>query len=319
MKSIPEHYAMLVKTICEISETYFRSGKLNDNLTLLKHGRELVKHGEIHPVDDIKLLLQYGKMLNWNIFMNGGSNKTALSLLTMAQQKADEIGNEQQLGYALMYQGEAHDFQTLASGESDEDNLNESLGYFQQALEHFNSIGDEQGRSSAHFRIGMIHQRQHQIDEMESHLDEARKIAERHNLAFEKSEAIWHLAYVYAQRGNVQTSLQFAEETLKLRTDLELTIFLPLTYRPLGMIYEFLNDRETALHHYQQSLKLAEQMELKIPTMEALYALGGWYLKDEELEQAKNYLQRGYEIAIEIHHQRGISNGASQLEQIVHV
>ena len=70
--SIATQYTTLARSICDIAESYYYLGRLDDALTLLNAGSEIVAQREVLPSDRASLLLQHGKLRATTIFLANG-------------------------------------------------------------------------------------------------------------------------------------------------------------------------------------------------------------------------------------------------------
>src|SRR5262245_59563885 len=129
--SIAAKYSMLIQSLCDIAESYYYLGRLDDALALLDTGIQVIEQREVPPGDQASLLIQRGKLRVTAIFLANGDLDSALADLARAQQIAEEIADRRLLGSALNLIGQAHYFDMLNSGGQNWEVLQP---YFQQAL-----------------------------------------------------------------------------------------------------------------------------------------------------------------------------------------
>jgi tetratricopeptide (TPR) repeat protein len=129
--SIAAKYTTLIQSLCDIAESYYYLGRLDDALTLLDAGIQIAEQHEVLPGDQASLLLQRGKLRATAIFLTNGDLDSTLADLAQAQQIAEDIHDRRLLGSALNLIGQAHYFDILNSGGQDWD---VPQPYFQQAL-----------------------------------------------------------------------------------------------------------------------------------------------------------------------------------------
>ena len=84
--AIPDHYTALIQSLCDIVESYYWLGRVEDAVRILQIGMQVVDESEVRQQDCVKLLLQYGKMLIMRNFRSNSSYE--LIWPTLLQKKA---------------------------------------------------------------------------------------------------------------------------------------------------------------------------------------------------------------------------------------
>jgi tetratricopeptide (TPR) repeat protein len=159
--AIPDLYTTLIQSLCDIGESYYWLGRVEDAVRLLQKGMQVVDESEVRQQDQVKLLLQYGKMLIMRNFRSNSSYEFIWPTLLRAQKIAEFIGDERLVADTLSHIGQDHYYKKL---NTDEREFHTALKNFQQALELREGIADERGKSESLFYIGLIYERQEQYD-----------------------------------------------------------------------------------------------------------------------------------------------------------
>jgi hypothetical protein len=145
-----ERYTTLLQALCDISESYYYEGRLDDANTVLQSGQQFLEAKEVGKRDQLKFLLQSGKILTNSIFYRSRTPENALTTVTHAKQLAALIGNEQGEADALGLLGLTSYYKCLMTNEGE---VTSALTYYQQALERRKVLADQRGISESSFHI----------------------------------------------------------------------------------------------------------------------------------------------------------------------
>jgi tetratricopeptide (TPR) repeat protein len=311
--SIAAQYSVLLQTVCDISETYYYLGRLDDALHLLDAGMRLLDQQEVEPSDRVKLLLQLGKIQVTTIFLANGDFDAAMVTLSRAKVIAESIADRQQLGVALNFIGQAHYFKALNSGDGD---FETPRVFFQQALDLSQAAGDLRNVSDSLFQVGITYERQEQYDTASAYYRQAIELADQHGYKREKSYAARHLAIIYQARGELDQALRYFQESLALREEIGLKIYLPFAHIAVGDVLYDTNDSVAALAHYQAAHDLSAEMGLKSGLIASLLSMGYAHQDHRELPKARECFEQAHTLAQSIGFQRGMAMAAAELEAI---
>src|SRR5581483_6786554 len=268
--TLSQHYATLVHALCNISEVYYLQGRLDDALTVLKAGAQLTAASAVQPQDQVKLLLQYGKVLIRRFFLTSLDVDTMLATVERAQQVAEAAHDERGIVNALALLGQAHYYIGLnaalyAAGDlyGAQEHSSRSLTYFQQALERGEALQDTRVMSEALFYIGLVHERRRQNEQAQPYYTRSLQIAEQHNHKLETSYAARHLSGIALENGDLEQALNYALKSLHLREEIGFRSALPHSHLLVSDVYMAQKDLANAHFHAQQAYALAEDQKQK--------------------------------------------------------
>lgn len=299
--NIAYEYSQLVEIICKISNSYLYNGRLEDAISLVEHSLEITDNKDINQKDRVRLLLQLGKLLNRQSFFGVSEFEKSVEALTLAQQTAVVLGEQELAAIGYLYLGQAHDYLIMNSGKGD---YQDALNYFEQALTLFQANENHEWEGKAVFNIGLIHQRRKEMENAKACFIRAYEIAVKGGYQFDQSLAARHLGFIHFMSGEYGPAEEYAKESLKLREELGYRLYLPPAHHVLGSLYTVLEKWEQALDHLEIANKLAEEMQLNIYMIQIQLALGEWHKRQGNKETAKNYFKRAYDIATELDHGR---------------
>jgi len=315
LDAITKHYTRLIDTLCELSESYYYLGRLDDALNLLDLGTQFLEAKEVTRRNRAKLLLQHGKILATSIFHNNRGYDKALPTLFQAKQIAESIPDEQLLANSLDLIGQVYYYTKL---NTDEGNSSTSMTYFQQALEKREAIYDERGVSEALFHIGLIYENgdSPDNDKAEEYYTKALHLADQYNYKLEKSYAVRHLGFRSFEKGDLDTARKYLTESLTLREELEIQLLLPFSHMAVGDVLYTQKDMATALMHYQKAYTLAEEMDLKVATVMSILCIGDVRQAQGVLSEALEYFEKAYTISKASDIKLGVARASSRIEGI---
>lgn len=301
-QAIVEHYDQFVDIIYRITDAYLYDGRINDAVQVAENGLQIVDdNSDVDPNDLVRLLLQLGELLNRRSFYDDPAFEKVIRILTRAQQMAEDLGNQELLATALLRLGQAHDYQTMNTGEGD---YQDALDYFEQALALSQEANLFEGEGKAIFNIGLIYQRQRDLEKARQHFSRAYEIAVQGGYRLDQSLAIRHLGFVHFVAGDYELAEECAQESLSLREELGYRLYLPPAHHVLGSLYIAQEKWESAFAHLEQANALAEEMKLNAYLIQIQLSLGEWYKRQGIKDDAQRCFQKAYDLAVVFKHRR---------------
>ena len=311
--SISDHFTSVIYSLCEIAELYYYLGKLDEAVSVLKTGLQLTSAKEVHLRDQVKITLQYGKILIAHYFLMNKGFDLALATALEAKQLAETAHYEKGIADALSLIGQAHYYKKLNTGEG---GYEEALAYFQQALTYREKLHDTRGISEALFHSGLTYEQRDLVDKARDCYTEALQFADLYNHKLEKSYALRHLAGLGAAKGDLDAALNYALTSLALREEIGFRVYLPHSHILVGDIYLEREDSESALINYQNAQALAEEMDIKNALILSLLAIGNIQLVQEDTVLARENFQQAHTLAQELGVGYAIAETSSRLNAL---
>jgi tetratricopeptide (TPR) repeat protein len=312
--TLGEKYSQLISVLCEISETNYFLGRLDEALALLQLNHPLADNADVPVRARSKLLIQHSKLL----INRGGLNNTFATdgetiqrmLATVRQAALDE----DLLAEALHLTGLLYYWPLF---EADTPDAEPALSYFTQAYEHRVKLDDKRGVSESLFYLGLIYQIFEQDNEKaEGYFAQALQLAETYQFKLEKSYVVRHLGFIYEARKEFAQARQYLEQSLALREEIGFKIYFPFSHLALGDLAMSQNDLATAEQHYQKALELAEEMGLRVQIVHGLLALAQLCEKQGEATPARLYCEKAQALSNEIQFKYGIAESANILTNL---
>lgn len=298
-EAMGERYAHLIRSVIDLSDTYFYAGRLTEAVQLPEQLLALMREGDANEVDQARLLLHYGKMLSKMSFYREARFERAREVLIQAQKIARDIGDNYLRGMARLRLGQVVDYQAVFNGTGD---FMVALNDFERAHELLVQAGNVEGQGKAAFNKGLIYQRMGQLDEAHALFAEALEIAEKNGFKYDKSMAIRHIGFIHFAQGDLDKACACAQESLALREEIGCLILLAPAHHVLGSVSIAREEWADAVAHLQQADALAQEMDLKFIRIMSLLSLGEWYKRQNDPDQARQYFQLARDIAEETGH-----------------
>lgn len=240
------------------TEACLYTGRLEAGLLMIDGALEAWSRGEGAAIDRARLLDERGRLLVFRSFVTNRGHDDALAALEEGRAIAAEAGERTELAKAHLYLGFAHYARRFTTGEGDYATAREHV---RRALELRRELGDPRGEAEALYYLGILDERTGDVDHALERYRASYAIADRHDLALEKSYAGRHIAFVLQDRGELQEALTLFEESLALRERIGFRIYLPFSHIAVGDVQLELGRPEAALTSYEAACKLAAGME----------------------------------------------------------
>lgn len=294
---VSSYFAQFVTIVCRITDSHLYAGRMDDAIRVVDYSLQIADNNDIYHKDLIRLLLQSGKLLNKHSFFGNSKFEKTMKILSRAQQMATAIGDQELLATALLYLGQAYDYQSTNTGNGD---YQDAFINFGQALTLFQTANIRRGEGKAIFNIGLIHQRRRDLEEAKACFTKAYDIAVQGGYRFDQSLAIRHLGFIYFSASDYELAEECAKESLKLREELNYRLYLPPAHHILGSLYIVQNDWENALVHLERANDLAKELKLTAYKIQIQLTLGEWHKRQGNKENARDCFQKAYDIAVEL-------------------
>ncbi|MEM7538568.1 MAG: hypothetical protein AAF639_40750, partial [Chloroflexota bacterium] len=313
-----DEYTTLVDQLCSLAETYFYAGRLPDAVHVLKRGAQILhENPDAHTVDQVRLLIQYGRLLNWTSLMQSNHLDESAVVLKqayhLAQSIDDEHTRETQQAYAKLYQGNLLDFRKMLLNKGD---WTDSLERLQEAQAVFVRTNDLRGQGTGSFFIGLVHQRLQQKEEALAHFTTALNLAEQTGDKFEESEVVRHLGFFAFMDGRIDEAYDHAQRSLSLREDINCQVALSSAHHVVGMAQEARDDLPAALTSYEQARVIAQRLTLKVPLIQALLGLAGVYQQQARMTEAMTCARQAHRVAKETGYPVFMQAAANKLSEV---
>jgi len=207
--------------------------------------------------------------------------KLGMELSLKAKSLAEKYTYKKGLAYAIRNMGVSNRYLS---------NLETALSLSNQALELFIELQDKSGESQALVSIGAIYYYMGDYDKGLNYflqgLQQGEKIGNKESMAY----AYNGIGYIYSVQGDNEKGLDFLEKGLALSRDLHNFSLESSILESIATLYLNNEQIDKAYHTFIECQKLSEQKNDKRNLGYALFGIGEVFLKQNKLEEAKDYL-----------------------------
>jgi tetratricopeptide (TPR) repeat protein len=315
-----QRLAHVIDGLCELTESYYRLGRLDDAQHALEAGMHLLEVRELQPENRLVLLLQASKTLVGAYHLTNQGADRMFSTILQARQLAEATQDQGRLAEALSLLGQAHYVATLNQSStlsSSPESYQEALSFQEQALKSREALQDTRGICQSLFLIGVVYERWQQHDRAQDYYLKAIQLAERAGHQEEKAEPARHLAGIaWIIKGELDQALVYARESLAIWEAHGFQLFLPLSHLLVGDILQAQGDSVPARLQCQQAASLAEALGQNQALAFALLSLGDIHLAQHEAAQARAHFVRAHALAQQLQLPRLIARASERLERL---
>jgi tetratricopeptide (TPR) repeat protein len=305
-EAFKEKYEELIFTLLDLSRLLESSGEWSESIRLLELGIDIVVD---YPRLRARLLLPLAGLL-WK----RGDMPKAEALLSEIDVTAESFHDEAVLSDFYYQLGEIHYVKQfyMDDGES-----GEALPFHEKALELRLRLGDMEGASDSHSRVGTILERLGDWEQADQHYREAIDIAEETGYKRGLTRPLTHIGGYHRRRGEAQKALEHYREALRVsqETGDQEDIMFSLA-NVAQMLHRVNGDPEEALDHCRRALEIAERSGFKLAMARVHYGIALIHLREGCLDRAREHFQRVIEISDSVGYRFFIGPAEEHLRKI---
>ncbi|MHA2393024.1 MAG: tetratricopeptide repeat protein, partial [Promethearchaeota archaeon] len=255
-------------------------GEIDEAFNLIMRGEKLLNSlldESPHTITKLRFLLKYGKI---GYYLFKGDIKNALDSAMDAISLGEKIKCDSMIGMIFLLI--SHIYSVLGDLEA-------TLEYAMKGSKLFEKLDFQTGIGAFFYQIGLV-------DFYKGDLNKALEICEnglsREKLSdFDKSNILNLLGRIYGEKGELNKSLKYIKQSIKLAEETKNYMFLTLSTRVLGEIYRRKGETDQAMKFFKQTLLLSEKIGIVfiVPMLLYLILLN---LDNNSDEEAQKYLAR---------------------------
>ena len=259
--------------------------------------------------DQARLYLQLGKLLVTAVFMEGSDGATARRHLELVK----HLGSPRQHASATALIGLSRYYEQLAAERPD---FALALKEFEAALEARQGWSDSRELSESHFHLGLVAQFTGQADRAFERFRLSYDLASAGNHKVERSFAVRHIGFLRRAAGELEAAYECMAESLRLREEIEMTIYLPFSHLSMADAALALRRREEAAEHYERGHGLARRIGSKRARLLTALGLGRFHLAQERWADARSSFVEARALATEVGHRVALAEADEALQAL---
>ena len=178
-----------------------------------------------------------------------------------------------------------------------QNNYTVALGYFEQALSLKRELKDQDGETAALTQIGVVYDLLSQYSLALQFHQQSLAIAQQIDSPIREFRAWGNLGVVYKKLGHYQAALDAYQQSLLLAREIEDPVNEARVLNNIGQVQRHLENYDSALHAFEQSLALKRQLNDPAGEATTLGNIGIVYSLQAEHQQALEYYQQSLALA----------------------
>ncbi|MEM7531569.1 MAG: BREX system ATP-binding domain-containing protein [Chloroflexota bacterium] len=212
--------------------------------------------------------------------------------LLQAQTLAEALEDHHLMGEILISLGDVVD----KHAQNDQ-----ALDYYQQALHIYQAIDDAQGMGNAFYHVGWMNYLLFRCDEARAYYHQGLEISQRIGDKANQGRILNALGVLHEYEDDFATGTAYFQQALAIKEEIGDKRGVCVVLNGLGFITLGQGNHAQAYTYYLRVLQMSEELGSKDITTVALQNLGRVYRHQKGVyEQAKQYLERGIQMAYDI-------------------
>ena len=276
-----------------VGATYWQLGALNESLHAYEAALSLIQGSSEASLESaIRSDLGVAQSYAAN---HAGVLEEARGQCDRALALARQVGGQREAAKALTCLGEVTYFAQ---------DYERALGFFQEAGRVADTLGDVHGQAQTQLHQGHVYSDLSKLDQAQACLDRAQSLWERVGDNREQAIVKVARGRLEARRGNYQAALNQFQEALTALEPIGDAVWQGSSLTGIAWVYLDLGETGPAVKHWERALQLYEAAGLKIFAVEQLYHLGATYLASGDHAAALSQFERVIALADELRIER---------------
>ncbi len=171
-----------------------------------------------------------------------------------------------------------------------------ALGYYRQALELFQKVGEPVGEAQTLNNIGQVHAVQYQHEQALECYNQALELFRTASDRGGEATILTNIGRVYARQSQNQKALEFYQQALPLYGAVDDWSGEANALTNIGRVYSKMNHKEQALDYYQQALPFLQAVGNQLTEATVLNNAGILYWQLGEQEKGKEMLEQALTV-----------------------
>lgn len=176
------------------------------------------------------------------------------------------------------------------------------------AAEKATSLKDNKGLYNAHRDRGYIYEMHGELEEAIQYYRKALKVTDELPDQSFRLYVYNDIAITYRKMGEYKMTKDYHLLALDLAQKIGDKETVESSYHGLGFLYETVGDYDEAIKYYLQSLEVAEQRNAKDGIVVTMQNISKTYIKNENIDKAKEVITKAYDLALEVKDTNLIAN-----------
>ncbi|MBA4318198.1 MAG: hypothetical protein C0412_07340 [Flavobacterium sp.] len=300
-----------VNYLCELSESYYYEGKIDDAVKIMESNLEhlMISTDELKS----KFMAQYSKVLYYKHSVQGNEYERPIELIKDAIALTEKITNSFRLANLYDLMGLALYSQAFSTGK-----FKIAESYYYKALKLRRQINDKRGIIETIFHLGLI--KDYGENEKKQAMLLYRKgysLAKKGSYKVELSYLARHIASILMSVGKLDSAQYYFNISLNARKEVGLKLFLAPAFSALGDVMAEKKEFARAIYYYSEAIQNSKQNKAYRFQINALLSMGDIELKLNNPIGALNLYKEALEISENVKYSDGIRLASTKVSSLL--
>ena len=183
--------------------------------------------------------------------------------------------------------------------------LDSVVGYFEQALNCFESIDDTMNKGKVYNKIGGVYQRYGYHTKAFGHYQDALMIAVAMKDTVSMIPCLANMSGILREKNDYANALEYGHKALAYARAIDHTLYTGMITNNIGNLYFNRQEYDRALVLYTEALRIKRAVGSELSLIITLANIGGIHQEESRFEEAKVYLDEAYELSTRLQYPYG--------------
>ncbi len=301
-----------LRAVCDQSERQFNHGQLDAALLALPAdmGRarpDLADHSRL------RLLLTRARLQVSMVYLDGTESRPAHHALNDALRIAERRRDVPALAAAHHERGRLSAIEQLRFERPD---YTTARAHLEKALALREASGSHADLSATLAQLGSVAQALRQPDDALAYTSRAYAIAKAHCHKTETADAALNFGMLLRARGDSEAALRHLNESLRLREETGLRVWMPFSHQALGETFMVTGRMAEARQHIMRAIELASSLHLRRAMAFCALTFAEWLARSGLTAEAMTELRNAHRLALQLRHETIRQRAADLMERL---
>lgn len=302
-----------LRALCDHAERQFNGGQLSQALRGLPTELGRAARPDLADHERLRLLTTRARLLISYVYLDGEESRSAHHALNDAQRIADRRLDRHSQGTLAHERGRLALIEQLRFEHPD---YFGARAHLQSALALRESMGTPGEIAATLIQFGSVSLVLRQPEDALAATNRAYTLAKAHACKPEQAEASLRLGLLLRARGDADGALKLLNESLRLREEVGLRVYLPFSYQALGETLMLTGRMSEARLHLECAAAAAAAVGLRRAMMLTQLTQAEWQLRADQRVEALETLRSVLRLASQLRHDAVRSRAADLIGRL---
>ncbi len=302
-----------LRALCDHAERQFNGGQLSQALRGLPTELGRAARPDLADHERLRLLSTRARLLISYVYLDGEESRSAHHALNDAQRIADRRLDRHSQATLAHERGRLSLIEQLRFEQPD---YFGARAHLQSALVIRESIGTAGELAATLIQHGSVSLALRQPEDALAATSRAHTLAKAHACKPEQAEASLRLGLLLRARGDADGALTLLNESLRLREEIGLRVYLPFSYQALGETLMLTGRMNEARLQLECAATAATAVGLRRAMMLTQLTRAEWHIRADQRSEALEELRSVLRLANQLRHDTVRKRAADLIERL---